>query len=264
MTVFAIAMAKDEVDVIASTVAHMAGQVDHVIVADNGSTDGTRDVLVHLGVEVVDDPDPAYYQSAKMTRLAHLAGERGATWVVPFDADEIWYSPFADRIADLLEEIQPQWLVASARLFDHVATGLDDQSDRDPVTRIRWRRPDPMLLAKVACRVRDDLVIEQGNHAASYRGGATVWPDQLVVRHFPYRSPAQFVRKALNGAAAYAATDLPDGVGAHWRQYGQLIASGGHQVGEEIFLKWFHTDDPEAAGLVYDPAPVACTTILSE
>jgi hypothetical protein len=49
-----------------------------------------RDSRVH----VVTDREPAYFQAAKMTRLARAAARAGADWVVPFDADELW---FADR-----------------------------------------------------------------------------------------------------------------------------------------------------------------------
>lgn len=254
MTVFGVAMVRDEADIITATVGHMLGQVDEVIVADNGSVDGTRDLLADLPVAVIDDPDPAYYQSKKMTALAHLAGEKGATWVVPFDADEIWYSPFHDRLADLVAGLAPQWLTAGADLYDHVATAIDGD-DPNPVTRLGHRRCEPAPLRKVACRVRDDMVIEQGNHAATYTGGTTVFTDHLVVRHFPYRSPDQFVRKALNGLEAYRATDLPDDVGAHWRGYGQIIEQSGPQAGHDIFYEWFHEEDPQAAGLIFDPAP---------
>jgi hypothetical protein len=254
MTVFGICMARDEADIVATTVRHMLEQVDHVIVSDNNSTDGTREILAELDCTIVDDPEVGYYQSRKMTELAVMAGELGATWVVPFDADEWWYAPFGDNLAQFIAESADQWLCVKADLYDHVATGSDPDKP-DPIDRIGWRRRDPAPLAKVACRVRRDLVINQGNHSASYDGGATERPG-LVIRHFPYRSPQQFVRKAINGAQAYAATDLPDDAGAHWRQYGQLIDQGGPEVGEDIFRRWFwvaHPDDDPT--LIYDPAP---------
>lgn len=257
MAVFGICMCRDEADVIYSTVMNMLGQVDEVIVADNGSVDGTRDILAELPITVVDDPDPAYYQSRKMTALAHRAAEARATWVVPFDADEIWYTRFHARIADLLNELADQWLTAEADLYDHVATAIDDPVESDPVKRIGWRRRDRVPLRKVACRIRDDLVIDQGNHGAFYEGGTTRYPDHLVVRHFPYRSPEQFVRKVKNGAAAYAATDLALDVGAHWRQYGDLLQANGEGALEGVFRDWFYSDNPNAdATLICDPAPV--------
>jgi len=254
MAVFAVAMVKDEADVIASTVGHMLGQVDHVIVADNGSTDGTREILAELDVELVDDPDPAYYQAEKMTMLARRAADQGAEMVVPFDADEVWYCPHAATIAEYLRGIERQWLTVRADLYDHVATA-EDPAIHDPVRRIRWRRINPAPLPKVAVRCRDDLAIHQGNHGASYTGGTTELPG-LVVRHFPYRSAEQFVRKARNGAAAYQATTLPVTVGQHWRQYGALIEAHGDEVGADIFRQWFWSPDPGAdESLMYDPCP---------
>src|SRR5258706_10050034 len=96
-------LVKDESDVIADTVAHLLSQVDEVIVADNLSTDGTRDLLETMPVTVIDDREVGYYQSAKMTKLARLALSHGHEWVVPCDADEVWYSLFG-RLADVLAD----------------------------------------------------------------------------------------------------------------------------------------------------------------
>lgn len=254
MAVFGIAMVRDEADIVGSTVAHMLTQVDHVIVADNGSVDGTREILAGLDVEVIDDPEVGYYQSAKMTMLARRAAEAGADWVVPFDADEWWYTPHAATIAEFLGQFGPQWLTVSADLYDHVATGADPDKV-NPVERMRWRRVNAVPLPKVACRPRTDLVIHQGNHGASYDSGATVQPG-LIVRHFPYRSAEQFVRKARNGAEAYKATDLPETTGQHWRQYGALLEAHGPEVLEDVFRQWFWVRDPEVdESVMFDPVP---------
>lgn len=251
--VWGIAMVKDEADIVRATVGNMLRQVDVVLVADNGSTDGTREQLVELGdVLVKDDPEVGYYQSRKMTALAAHAAERGASWVVPFDADEWWYSPFG-RIADVLRELSAEGVGrVSAPLFDHVASAADDPELSCPVSRIGWRRREPGKLAKVACRPLLPVTIEQGNHAVSYPLRDA--PGQLVVRHFPYRSAQQFVSKVRNGAAAYRATDLPDSAGAHWRSYGAILEHQGEQGVVDVFTEWFYSADPEAdPSLVHDP-----------
>jgi glycosyltransferase involved in cell wall biosynthesis len=86
-------MVRDEADIIEGTLRHMADEVDHLIVADNLSSDGTRDILDTLAKDlpltVVDDPDPGYTQSAKMSALAERAAvEQRASWIVPFDAED--------------------------------------------------------------------------------------------------------------------------------------------------------------------------------
>lgn len=265
MTTFAVAMVKDEADIVASTVAHMAGEVDHVIVADNLSTDGTRDILAGLPCTVVDDPEPGYYQSVKMTRLANLAAEMGADWIVPFDADEWWYSPHG-RILDVLAHLRPHHTIAVAHLFDHMVTGIDGDNP-DPVKRLTWRREEALPLVKIAFRWKPGVTVDQGNHNATYADPEDhrVVLDRLMIRHFPYRSLAHFLRKVRNGAAAYAATTgLAPDAGVHWRQWGEILERDGEDAVADIFRTWYCRHDPMVGltiggewqpPLVNDPAP---------
>ena len=269
MVVVAIAMVKDEVDIITETVTHMAHQVDHVLIADNGSTDGTQETLLVIAadlgnVTVIKDPEPAYLQSQKMTALAHQARERfNADWVVPFDADEWWYSN-TGTVGGTLGAVGSLACV-EAQLWDHVATGLDDP-DRDPVARMIWRRTTPLPLPKVACRWRPNLTIHQGNHGCDYDGITPRSALMLTARHYPYRSVDQFIRKVRNGAAAYraAGAQMPETAGAHWRQWGQILDTQGEEAVAQIFFTWYWRDNPTRATticgedqprLVADPAP---------
>lgn len=270
--VAAVGMCKDEADIVEATVRQSLTQVDYMLVADNMSTDGSRDILDRIAREtgrlvVIDDFVKAYYQSEKMTgwsKQAHLMF--GAEWVVPIDMDEIWFSPYG-RIGTTLGELADQWLVMEAKLYDHVATALDDQSVADPVARMEWRRKKEAPLRKVACRWREDLSIAQGNHSAKYNGGATIAGAEFVIRHFPIRSVAQFVRKARNGAEAYAAAhNIPADQGAHWREWGAMLARDGEAPLKELFQTYYWRDRPaetiEMDGiteppLMHDPAYLA-------
>jgi len=261
-SIVAVSMCKDEIDVIEVTLRHMATQVDFLVVADNNSTDGTRDLLSDLTYDlpltVLDDPEVGFMQSRKMTDLAKVArNNHDAEWIIAFDADEFWYSPFG-TIKDVLNEVGPQWLTATAALYDHVSSSEDNLEALNPVKRIGWRRREKGALPKVACRWREDLTIEQGNHSATYDGGTTYIDGLLVIRHFPYRSPDQFTKKVSNGAAAYAATDLGEDIGAHWRGYGAILAASGEEVlKNEVYKKWFYLENPyEDPTVIYDPAPI--------
>lgn len=255
MATAGIAMVKDESDVVAGTVMHIADEVDFLIIADNGSIDGTREILAELEddlpLTVLDDPERGYFQSQKMSSLASLAADEGAEWIVPFDADELWVGEH--RIADMLAVCDRS--IVFAALFNHFATAVDPD-DPDPFRQIVHRQPSPGALPKVAFRWRDGAVIHQGNHGVTLPGENPRPADwELEIRHFPYRSAEQFVRKARNGAAAYAATDLPRNVGQHWREYGELLERHGESALEDVYREHFWFLAPSLSGLVHDPAP---------
>lgn len=256
MSVWGVSLVKDEQDIIGYSLPRMAAQLDGVVVADNMSTDETRaileDVAEKMGnIKIVDDFEPAYLQSVKMTGLARSTG---ADWVVPFDADEVWHCP-TGPLADVLPTLD--CVVAEAALYDYVASSDEDPNEPDPVRRIARRRQTPGRLPKVACRLLPGLVIEQGNHGARYPGPVLHCRGDLFVAHYPYRSAEQMARKAVNGAKAYEAAGdrLPDSTGQHWRDYGRFYDQGGLAAIEEIFTTWFYVG-PDDSTTIVDPCPV--------
>lgn len=250
--VFGICMCRDAEDIIGYIVEHMISEVDHVIVADNLSIDNTRPILEKFGskITLLEDNDPAYRQSEKMTYLSQVASKCGAQWVVPFDADEWWYSD-QGRIADVIKDYN--YCINVAPMYDHVPTGVDS-NDPNPMKRIGWRRNNLTPLHKIACRVTPDLTIEMGNHNASYTTHLpTYGTGFLEIRHYPYRSAEQFVDKAIVGALALDLTDLPYEMGQHWRDYAKIADTQGPEALKEVFRQWFWSSDPTQEGLIFDP-----------
>jgi glycosyltransferase involved in cell wall biosynthesis len=252
-------MVRDEADVIGATIEHLINEgVDGIVVADNLSTDGTRSVLDRVAkdspvpIVIAIDDEPGYYQSAKMTTLARWAHDEGASWIIPFDADELWYSTDEHRLADTLRNLRPDVGVVQATLWNHFATALD-LDDPLPFRSMVYRHEDAGALPKVAFRWHPDAVILQGNHGVIHPGRVVTAGVEL--RHFPYRSFEQFCRKARNGAQAYAATDLGVDVGAHWRQYGELLERHGEDALREVWERWYWFLSPTDGHLVHDPAP---------
>jgi hypothetical protein len=239
--VAAISMVRNEADIIGWTIDHLLAEgVDLVIVADNLSTDETRAILQARPVLIVDDPEPGYYQAEKMTRLAQLARERGAEWIIPFDADELWYAA-AGRIADVLPQIEAD--IVEVQLWDHLPDPADSVLEPNPWRRAGWRRPEPLPLPKVAFRSHPDVQLAMGNHDVVRPGPRT--RGILNVRHFPYRSLEQLTRKVRQGAAAYAVTSLPEMYGTHWRQMGRETA-------DQLAARW---ETLQTEPRILDPAP---------
>lgn len=253
MKIFGICMVRDAEDIIEYVVKHMMEEVDHVVVADNLSKDRTRNILESLtgNITVIDDNDPAYRQSEKMTALAMLAKKMGAEWVVPFDADEWWYATDGDTIANTIRK--NNYCINAASMYDHVVTATDGDNP-NPIKRIAWRKDTKTPLHKVACRVTDDLVIEMGNHNATYTTHMPTYSHNLLeVRHYPVRTAEQFMHKAIMGGQALELTDLPETMGLHWRHHYTLYQSGGKEIMEDAFQTYYFSKNPTDDGLIFDP-----------
>lgn len=258
MELWAVTMVKDEMDTIEHTLRHLASEGVHaIIVADNNSSDGTWAHINSLDIGCIlhcqQDFEVAYYQSRKMTALARQAFAQGADWVIPFDADEIWYSTTGTLHDALMAAQQLHYAQAAwAKLFNYHPTSKDDETETNPFLRITNRNPADSTMRKIAVR-RGSVQIAQGNHDATGTPPFIRATTTMEVAHFPWRGWRQFQRKVENGYAAYQATDLRDDIGAHWRQYGQVLQDQGPEVlRREVYERWFH--DPESV-LEHAPAP---------
>lgn len=261
--VVGITRSLNESDIIVGSILRMLVQVDHVIIGEGASTDGTRellDALVRDGypITVLDDTAQNFEQREVMTAYAQLArSELGATWGVFFDIDEAWYAD-GGTIAQVLTGLPDHVMLAPARNLTHCATSEDDQDERDPMSRMGWRNAEMLPLVKIACRLRDDLSVGHGNHSVHYdqeRHPAAV-NDVLESRHFPYRTPEQFIKRVKHAWPMLRDSGLPETHGAHMRAYGQHL----DEFGEEGLRRWFFSgmffenpaSNPE---LCFDPLP---------
>lgn len=256
MSVAALMLVKDELDIVEHVVRHLSWNVDEILVLDNGSSDGTAELLRELARElpliVNHDPEVGYRQSEKTTWLAQVARLHGHAWVLPCDADEFWYQPSGMPIREFLQGVAPDVQVIAAQMFNHIPTALDEPEEPSPFRRLRWRLRGPGALPKVCARTDPSLVIHMGNHGCTLNG-TMLTTGGLVIRHFSWRSEQQYVRKIINGARAYAATDLPETTGAHWRMFGN---PPNEEAVADHFYRWFYSLDPAANdNLIYDPTP---------
>jgi glycosyltransferase involved in cell wall biosynthesis len=255
MSVAGIMLVRDEADIIERVLDHAAAQVDYLMVMDNRSTDGTYEIVkAHPGVDfTLTDAEVGYYQSQKMTRLANSARKRGFKWVVPMDADELWTvaEPWheTETVAERLKRQAPNVQIVSAALYDYLppSGGIDGSHPLDAIT---WRRIAPGAFPKVAARTHATLTIHPGNHGADYGNAPALTVPGLMVRHFTWRTPEQYLRKIRNGLEAYGASDVPEMYGTHWRMW------EGHD--DETILDhyrmWFTVEyPPNDEELVYDP-----------
>jgi glycosyltransferase involved in cell wall biosynthesis len=251
--IVAVSMMKNEADVAVGVVERLLAQgVDRVLVSDNASTDGTRDLLADLArgapVDVFDDPDPRFLQAEKMTALAERAyAAHRARWILPFDADEWWTLP--RRLPFLGADAR------STSILNYVCTGLDDPLERDPLRRMRWRHPMG-LYHKVIVRWRPGYALEIGNHYVLRKARRIELEPLpgLELRHFAVRSLDHMIRKYGTGKRAIDAAGeaIRGRAGFHWRELGQLVESGDAEAIRARFEREFFVAEPRGA-LVLDP-----------
>jgi len=266
--VWAVGMVRDEADVIEYTLRHLiASAVDGIVVADNLSTDGTRDIILNVRRQVrtpiilIDDTDPAYYQSAKMTALLQIAlrhADQEWPWIVPFDADEVLVCSYRVPFAKYLRSMPETRRCFSVPMVNYFPCYLD-REHHNPFKRIVHRHVPLNTLPKVVFRGTAGITIQQGSHAVLDTDGSTLeatHSTMLKICHFPYRSAEHFVRKAINGGLAYQAANLPESEGAHWRAYYAAFERGGEAALVDWYQRYFHFKESRMDELVWDPAPI--------
>ncbi|MBN1461296.1 MAG: glycosyltransferase family 2 protein [Armatimonadetes bacterium] len=210
-SVWAVSTVRNVVDIIGDCVTHMLAQeVDHVLIVDNGSTDGTLEVLRGLEkdarVHVAVDPREGHFQQARINLLSREAARAGADWIVPFDADEFWFAR-GDTVASWLKACRVP--VVGAEIYNLFPKRVPSTTDRGVHPYRLDLTPQGM---KVAYRAHRLAHVGPGNHIVSRSGKTSLG---LYIAHVPWRSKEQLIRKARQGALAHKQARTSPTTGYH-------------------------------------------------
>lgn len=214
-------MVRDETDIIAAMIEHHLAQgVDLIIATDNGSVDGTREILADYAetgrVELHDYLKHDKNQTAVVTSMARRAATRHrATWVINADADEFFVA--RDPRLTLRGALRaiPTGIGAFAAPVVNL-TGVPAGDGAGAFERLVWRdiREESTLMQTVALHGhpsddvihvgKPDVTVQQGNHGVDIPALGT--PDAacaIEVLHLPWRTYAQYRNKIINMGRAY-------------------------------------------------------------
>jgi glycosyltransferase involved in cell wall biosynthesis len=228
-------LVRDEQDIIAEHLDfHLAQGVDEVIVTDNGSVDATLEILrsyeARGTARIILEPSDDYSQGRWVTRMARIAADDGADWVINSDADEFWW-PRSGSLASTFESLDDNTGVVVARRTNFVPQPEDDRPFWERMIVRERESLNPVgkpLPPKLAHRAHPEITVVQGNHRVQGPDlGERLDDDSIDILHFPMRSYAQFENKIVKGGQAYARNrELPERIGRTWRRLYEVWERG--------------------------------------
>ena len=230
-------LVKNEEQMLAQQIEfHHALGVDHFIVTDNNSTDGTPDIIRRYQekgwvVDVIEEHATDYEQKAWVDRMVELArAKHHADWIITADADEFWLPACgsfpellkdtrANVLAGELHSVLPEesklwqeWTQLVRYVDDYEAYGLSRFSIFERQNK------------KVLHRSRGYLQISMGNHKVSMLPHIEHRAD-ITIFHFNVRGREQFMQKMINGGKQLEQHKGRHG-GRHWRYFYKLYKEG--------------------------------------
>ena len=281
MRLFGVSMVRNEADVVEAFVRHNLAVLDGLIVVDHGSIDGTSGILAKLQAEglplrVMPERDPAYRQSATITRLAREAlAQDAADFVFALDADEFLKLDARATLERALSEVP-----AGAHAVMHWLTYVPDAFEGCPGAfgpgHLWWRLKTERhgqfkVIAGRGLLERPEDMVVMGNHCVrspdevAVRPHARLRQDVVALAHCPVRSRSQFQGKIIVGYLAHLAAQPQDRrLGHHWRDlYAELRAGADlpeerlREIACNYGLPAKMVQSPSAIELVEDPVTFA-------
>jgi len=223
MTLAVTLMVRDEADVVQQWLDHHVAQgVDVFVITDNGSVDGTTEVLTAFAARedvVVDlrhDPVHRKQQSAVVTQMARDAYTvHHADWVVNADADEFLLPK--DRsatLASVFAQLDPTVNAFVVPVVNMVGPLGESGAGLERLVWRDERSPEELRAVGLfahpsgnAIHVGDaEVAVVQGNHLVTLPAGEAP-PEELAleVLHFPWRSWKQYEHRVRIAGEAYTA-----------------------------------------------------------
>ena len=238
MLVAAVFTCKNEIDIVELSLRHVLAEgIDHIYMNDGCSTDGTREVIDSLAAEtgqitVLTDNDQYVDQPGWTNRLAAMAGNDGAEWILPNDIDEFAYSVDGKTIVDTLSNLDSSIHKLYMRVYPHKGWNM--------------RFVEPHGMPKVAYRYTPDARVVWGSHEVSQPSNDTggVW-NILDMREMQYRSYEHFVEKAHARQAHLSPQDKANGVGGHHTRLEGW-------TNEQMAVEWSNL---MSVSMIHDPIP---------
>ncbi|MDP4009656.1 MAG: glycosyltransferase family 2 protein [Candidatus Shapirobacteria bacterium] len=270
-------LVRDEDDILEKNIIfHLNQGVDHIVVTDNDSVDGTRDILEKYkkkGVlSYVIESKHTYEQDVWVSNMAKNAIRNyDADYVLHCDADEFWLSDVGDLKSIIFKESSDILHVPVINYLPPKDTNIDGFNFDNYNYIVSLTRGCPGVLKD---RISSDLLlytypekiitskkivdIGYGNDSATFNGEIEEkHTDKIHIHHFPIRNWNQFERKVFNGGSSYKNNPIKNpSIGWHWKSWFRIYKNGGlYKEYEKISLKYDFSNYLENGIVKYSSVP---------
>lgn len=268
MKLFSITMVKNEIDIIETFIRYHISLLDGMVILDNGSTDGTVEIINNLIKEglpiyLIFDDNPSYDQSAITTNMFYASLQQfKPDYVLPIDVDEFLVTDLGKSVRLVLEKQLHQNALFFLNWITYIPTGEDDLNELNPLKRIVHRREvqhnyDEKVIIPASIALKYHITIRQGNHdidGVPIGSINRVNLKNLNLAHIPIRSEAQVKSKYLVGWLANLARDKQ--VLFDWYYYYNILKEEKKLTNNDLKEMALHYDIPNKRiniNLIKDP-----------
>ena len=197
---------RDEVDVIETFVNfYLKMGFDHIYIVDNGSTDGTLDVIKSLiarGKPVTLKEDGRRGYEKYLTEHYHdAARDRDARWVFFIDSDEfILFEQGVKKYLDSLDERISRLRIRQREMYPAPRAG----ARKEDFLLSEKTEPEMDDTTKDVTRYHPQAKVFGGKHLIDFPGAITLEVNDIFIRHYKYRSIEQALKKEMNRRWAHS------------------------------------------------------------
>lgn len=228
-----IAKVKNESDIIEMFLRYHCSIFDNILIIDNGSLDGTYEIINYLieeglPIELIDEAssefDPFKFAN-KYT--AEFVRKHDADFVIFMDADEFIFEVNGENVRNEIEKLSDNtihYLNWRTYVYKNKVDGMFSFNEYKYYRAENFETFTKVIIpGEMICT--QNVIVAEGNHSAKViNGNDSNYIYNLRFAHFPIRGKVQYTKQIiLNSINMLSYPDYGIQTGAHWKKMYDIL-----------------------------------------